>query len=95
MRALVSRAAQASCLLRLLSQRNVPRLAARLDEATRSRIGRLSMREWVCSSSGEGCAAALISAMVADHLASPGAGAGVVVLQPVTSGAATTGHSQV
>ena len=80
MRALVSRAAQASCLLRLLSQRNVPRLAARLDEATRSRIGRLSMREWVCSSSGEGCAAALISAMVADHLASPGTGAGVMPL---------------
>ena len=71
--ALVSRTAQAACLLRLLCQRNVPRLAARLDEASRRRIAGLSLREWVCSGAGEACAATLISTLVADHLSSPGA----------------------
>ncbi|EFN51092.1 hypothetical protein CHLNCDRAFT_141404 [Chlorella variabilis] len=71
-RVLVARAAEACFLLRVLSEHNVGRLAARLEEGVRSQLRSLRFREWVASEDGDGVATQLISVLVAEHLLSTG-----------------------
>ncbi|PSC67210.1 nuclear pore complex NUP155 [Micractinium conductrix] len=71
-RSLVARAAQACFLLRVLSEHNIGRLAARLDDGARQQLRALRFREWVAGEDGEGLATQLISVLVAEHLSATG-----------------------
>ncbi len=70
--ALARRAAEACFLLRILSESNLPRLAARCSEGIRSRLTALKFRDLVTSSEGEGVAAQLVSTLVGQHMTSVG-----------------------
>ncbi len=70
MRAMVARYAEACFLLRTLGEHNVGRLAARLDEPTRERVRRLTLRQLACDPEGDALASQLISALISEHLAS-------------------------
>ena len=70
MRAMVARYAEACFLLRTLGEHNVGRLAARLDEPTRERVRRLTLRQLACDPDGDALASQLISALISEHLAS-------------------------
>ena len=69
MRAMVARYAEACFLLRTLGEHNVGRLAARLDEPTRERVHRLTLRQLACDPEGDALASQLISALISEHLA--------------------------
>jgi nuclear pore complex protein Nup155 len=71
-RALVSRAAQGCFLLRVLSEHNLGRLAARAEESHRMALQSIKFRDWVASQEGEAVAAALVSVLVAEHLHATG-----------------------
>lgn len=71
-RALISRASQACFLLRVLSEHNLGRLAARAEESHRMALQSIRFRDWVASQEGEAVAAALVSVLVAEHLHATG-----------------------
>ena len=74
LRALVTRAAEGTFLIRLLSEHNLGRLAARSDEHIRCALREpLRLRDWVCSASGEAAASGLISLLISEHLTASGA----------------------
>ena len=70
LRAMVARFAEACFLLRTLGEHNVGRLAARLDDATRERVRRLTLRQLAVDPEGDSLASQLISALITEHLAS-------------------------
>lgn len=70
--ALARRAAEACFLLRVLSESNLPRLASRCSEGTRSRLLGLKFRDLVTGAEGEAVAAQLISTLVGQHMTSGG-----------------------
>lgn len=73
LRGLVTRAAEGAFLIRLLSEHNLGRLAARSDEGIRRALREpLRLREWVCSSTGEAAASGLISLLISEHLTASG-----------------------
>ena len=74
LRALVTRAAEGTFLIRLLSEHNLGRLALRSDEGVRRTLReQLRLREWVCSQAGEAVASGLISLLISEHLTATGA----------------------
>ncbi|KAI8471772.1 MAG: nucleoporin-domain-containing protein [Monoraphidium minutum] len=74
-RALAGRAAQALALLQALAGANVNRLAARLDDGSRRRLGEVTLRDLVLDPEGQRLAASLIAALVGEAL-DGGGGAG-------------------
>ena len=70
--ALVARTAQASFLLRVLTEHNLGRLAARAEDVHRNALRVLRFRDWAASEEGEALAAALVSVLVAEHLHATG-----------------------
>ncbi len=73
LRALVTRAAEGTFLIKLLFEHNLGRLAARSDESIRRALREpLRLREWVCSSSGEAVASGLISLLISEHITTTG-----------------------
>ena len=74
LRALVTRAAEGTFLIRLLCEHNLGRLAARSDEGVRRALSEpLRLREWVTAPAGEQVASALISLLISEHLTVSGA----------------------
>eukprot|EP00884_Botryococcus_braunii_P002912 jgi/Botrbrau1/12621/Bobra.0169s0148.1 len=71
-RALVQRAAEGCFLLRILVESNLPRLLAGLGPTQAIRMASLRLRDWVASPEGETVAAALVSALVGEHLSTSG-----------------------
>ena len=70
----MTRAAEGTFLIRLLSEHNLGRLALRSDEGIRRALReQLRLREWVCSQAGEAVASGLISLLISEHLTATGA----------------------
>ncbi len=93
MRAMVARYAEACFLLRTLGEHNVGRLAARLDEPTRERVRRLTLRQLACDPEGDALASQLISALISEHLASQVSHQlHTAVCREATTGSAVTVH---
>ena len=73
LRALVTRAAEGTFLIRLLSEHNLGRLAARSDEGIQRALREpLRLRDWVCSPSGESAASGFISLLISEHRSATG-----------------------
>ena len=73
LRALVTRAAEGTFLIRLLSEHNLGRLTMRSDESIRRALREpLRLRDWVCSASGEATASGFISLLISEHRTSTG-----------------------
>ena len=73
LRALVTRAAEGTFLIRLLSEHSLGRLAARSDESIQRALREpLRLRDWVCSSGGEAAASGFISLLISEHRSATG-----------------------
>ncbi len=73
LRALVTRAAEGTFLIRLLFEHNLGRLTMRSDESIRRALREpLRLRDWVCSASGEATASGFISLLISEHRTATG-----------------------
>jgi len=71
-RSLVTRAADGCYLLVILVERNLSRLASRLETGARNSMRTLRFRDWISNQDGEVTASQLIAALISEHLNADG-----------------------